>query len=83
MEDKLARQRARRKEYNKKYWAEHAKEISEKRRANNNHLTAYKREWYKTHKEYWNEYCRAYRRKQKEQRERAERAAQVRDEESD
>ena len=27
MEDKLARQRARRKEYNKKYWAEHAKEI--------------------------------------------------------
>ena len=77
----IEEKKAHRKEYNHKYWAEHAAEISERRKLTKPQRTEWQREWYKTNREKWNAYCREYRRKKKEQRERAKGTTQICNEE--
>lgn len=50
--------KAKRAEYNRKYWAAHKNEIKEKRKLTKEHRTEWQRQWFRDNKEKWNEYMR-------------------------
>ena len=58
-----------RSEYNAKYWAEHKKEISERRkklyREHKEEIDERNKRWLNANREHWNAYLREYRRKKK------------------
>lgn len=58
------------KEYNAKYYAEHKKEISERRKEvykkDKKKIIDRNKKWQKDNREYWNAYMREYRRRKKE-----------------
>ena len=58
------------KEYNAKYWAEHKKEISEKRKEayqrDKDKIKVRNKKWVEKNREKWNAYLREYRKAKKE-----------------
>lgn len=50
--------KAKRAEYNRKYWAEHRDEIREHRKFTRAKRSAWQRKWYENNREKWNAYMR-------------------------
>jgi hypothetical protein len=50
--------KAKRAEYNRKYWAEHKDEIREHRKFTRAKRSAWQREWYEKNRDKWNAYMR-------------------------
>lgn len=62
-----------RREYNKKYWAAHSSIIKERRAEKRTQRTAYQQSWYENNRDKWNTYQREYRKRRKEANEKDQR----------